>query len=290
MDVRTVLVELGGVARFAQLRPLLDPETLARAVADGVIARPRRGIYCLPELDEQLQSAHASAGVLSHLSAAAHWGWSLKSTPKRAHVIVPRNRKVRGSRRGVVTWYRDLAPDQVVGGVTEPVRTVLDCARDLPFDTALCVADSALRSGHVTLRELEDAVELLRGPGSARARRVVQAATSEAANPLESTLRAICLGVPGLQVKAQVPIRLAELAARVDLADVDLRIVIEAEGYESHGTREGFDKDCRRYTVLTSAGFVVLRFTWTQVMFEPEWVRDRILEAVVLTTDRHNAA
>jgi hypothetical protein len=37
----------------------------------------------------------------------------------------------------------------VADGVTDPVRTVIDCARDLPFDEALAVADSALRSGKV---------------------------------------------------------------------------------------------------------------------------------------------
>jgi hypothetical protein len=39
----------------------------------------------------------------------------------------------------------NLADDQVSGGVTAPLRTVVDCARVLPFAEALAIADSALR-------------------------------------------------------------------------------------------------------------------------------------------------
>lgn len=231
--------------------------------------------------------------MLSHLSAAAHWGWSLKSVPSQADVIAPRKRKVRSRPPRVRLWYRDVPATELVEGVTEPVRTVLDCARDLPFDEALCVADSALRSGKVTQREIIDAADRLRGPRNARARAVAREASVDAANPLESTLRAICAGVAGLQVTPQVVIEEAEGTAQVDLADSGLRLAIEAEGYETHGTRAGFDKDCRRYTVLVCAGWLVLRSTWTQVMFESEWVAARLAEAVALQhlrVDRHNVA
>ncbi|MDN5796269.1 MAG: endonuclease domain-containing protein [Intrasporangium sp.] len=70
--------------------------------------------------------------------------------------------------------------------------------------------------------------------------------------------------------------------ARVDLADADLKIVIEAEGFEFHGEREQLVRDCRRYTELGARGWVVLRFTWDQVMFEPDYVR-RMLEQTART-------
>jgi hypothetical protein len=44
--------------------------------------------------------------------------------------------------------------DEIVAGVTGPLRTVVDCARVLPFDSALAVADSALRSGNVRRADL----------------------------------------------------------------------------------------------------------------------------------------
>lgn len=48
---------------------------------------------------------------------------------------------------------------------------------------------------------------------------------------------------------------------------------MECESYEWHGDRAGFRKDVRRYTLLTASGWVVLRFTWEDVMLRPDWVR-----------------
>ncbi|WP_018156428.1 DUF559 domain-containing protein [Demetria terragena] len=293
MDARLVLLELGGVARFADLVRRVGRHAVEQAVASGLIERLRHGIYVLPELGEQQRVAYAISGHLSHLSAATHWGWSLKQAPRQVNVTVPRHRKVRQRPARTHIWYRDCSAHDLVDGVTEPLRTVIDCARDLELDEALCVADSALRSGDVTARELAQASDLLRGPGSRKARRVALLASDSSANPLESTLRAICAGIPGLNVLPQVLIREFEGNARVDLADESLRLVLEAEGYETHGTRRGFDADCRRYTVLAASGWLVLRFTWTQVMFEPDWVASRIREAIALQrlrVDRHNPA
>jgi hypothetical protein len=93
-----------------------------------------------------------------------------------------------------------LAEDQVVDGVTTPSRTVIDCARLLPFDEALAIADSALRSGFVTREELTEAD--VRGAGALAVRRVVRHADPRAANPFESVLRALCLEA-GLSVEPQ---------------------------------------------------------------------------------------
>jgi hypothetical protein len=40
--------------------------------------------------------------------------------------------------------------------------------------------------------------------------------------------------------------------------------------------------DCRRYDELVIAGWLVLRFAWEHVMFEPEWVRHTIQGAIAL--------
>lgn len=48
---------------------------------------------------------------------------------------------------------------------------------------------------------------------------------------------------------------------------------MEAEGFQTHGTRAGLRRDARRYTELAVWGWSVLRFTWEEVMFEPDYVR-----------------
>jgi hypothetical protein len=99
--------------------------------------------------------------------------------------------------------YADLRDDEVRDGVTSPLRTVVDCARRLPFDEALAVADSALRSGMVSAEELLLAADALRGRGATAARRVARSARAQAANPFESVLRAIVLEFPELWVRPQ---------------------------------------------------------------------------------------
>ncbi len=152
--------------------------------------------------------------------------------------------------------------------MTSPVRTVIDCCLDLPFDEALAVFDSSWRAG---LKPREVQLAALRLPKRSRNRvlALARAADKRAANPFESVLRSIVASVPGLNAEPQVPISDSTFFARVDLADEQLKIVIEADSFEFHSSPKAFDRDCRRYNGLVVRGWLVLRFTWVQVMFEP---------------------
>ncbi|MFT3874749.1 MAG: DUF559 domain-containing protein [Nocardioides sp.] len=180
--------------------------------------------------------------------------------------------------------HADLAPAEIVNGVTSPVRTVLDCARLLPFDEALCVADSALRSGSLTRPELEVAAVKTRGPGAAQCHRVAAEATRLAANPFESTLRALCLEFTALQVEPQAPVRTAKRTFHPDLVERSRRLALEADSWQFHAERDAFGRDCVRYTSLTLAGWRVIRFTWEQVMQHPDYVRQVLAELATWPT------
>jgi very-short-patch-repair endonuclease len=169
--------------------------------------------------------------------------------------------------------------------VTSPARTVIDCARALPFDEALSVADSALRSGVVTHEELRAAAVASPRTGRTAVDRVIAAADARAANPFESVLRAIAQSVPELRVEPQVQIG----DSRVDLADVRLRLVVEADSWEFHGAKDGFQKDVRRYTALVRADWTVVRFLWDDVMNRPDYVRE-VLEDVVQLCQREGTS
>ncbi|WP_404388709.1 endonuclease domain-containing protein [Humibacillus xanthopallidus] len=97
-------------------------------------------------------------------------------------------------------------------------------------------------------------------------------------------------------------IRYDDFYARVDLADERLRLVLEADSFEFHGERAAMSRDAERYDELVSRGWLVLRFTWEQVMLRPAWVA-RVIERTVrrriaelgadegrLTTSRPSAA
>ena len=97
---------------------------------------------------------------------------------------------------------------------------------------------------------------------------------ARAANAFESSARALLIeaGLLGFRPQVSASGTGDEWIGRVDLANPALRIVIECDGFETHGGRDAFVRDLVRFTWLVSAGWRPLRLTWKQVMFEPEWV------------------
>lgn len=271
MDVVEAVTRAGGICAAAQL-----PRGRVRtALRRGELVRVRRGVVTLPDVDEHRAAATALAGVASHLSAARHWGWPVKSVAKQAQVIVPRGRKVAGWRRRNVQlrWAR-LSPEELRQGVTDPVRTVIDCARTLPFDEALAVADSALRSEMVTKTELLMAAGRSPRTGRSAALRVIELADKRATNPFESVLRAIVLDIAEAEFEPQ---RWISDIGKPDLVDVAHRVVLEADSFEFHSDAESLNHDIERYNALVCDGWTVLRFGWAHVMFDPDYVRQCVV-------------
>jgi very-short-patch-repair endonuclease len=265
-----VLARMGGVATRAALIAATSRAEVDTALGAGDVVAVARGRYALVGADQALVAAHRLSGVASHFSAALLHGWQVRLPPEQSHVTVPRNRVVpRMSRTDVSIHWADLGPDDVLDQVTTHDRTLTDCMRTGPFDAALCVADSALRDGYGRARLLALARDL-RGPGSALARRVANCADSRAANAFESMLRAIAIEVPGLRVVPQVPLRSGtRFLGRPDLVDERLGIILEADSFEWHGSRAALTRDSRRYNLFAVNGWLVLRFTWEDVVFHP---------------------
>ncbi len=283
--VEQALAELGGVARRGALIRACGRPAVDAALATGELVVAGRH-YTSPHVDGARAEAASVSGVLCLRSAALARGWAVLTTPPRAEVCVPRKRNVAApaQRRLALRWV-DLGPDDVDGDRTSPDRTLVDCLRTLAFAEALAVADSALREGYPPAR-LHSLARDLRGPGAARARRVAAVADGRAANPFESALRAICLEVPGVDVVPQVTIRDPHLLGRPDLTDQRLKVVLEADSFEWHGDRAALHRDANRYNALVAAGWVVLRFSWEEVMFHPERVRAVLLAVVAARTEQ----
>ena len=274
MDPGVALHHLGGVGSYAQLTQLCSKRRLRDSLQRGEVVRLARGRYGLAAVDRSRKHAAGLNGVVSHLSAAMLWGWPVAWPAQRSWVTVPRKRHLApGQGRGVQVVFADLDERDVINGVTAPVRTVLDCAKRLPVGEALSVADSALRSGLVEEAELIAAAHRIRGRGAPACRQVTARATGRAANPFESMLRSLVLEFPCLVVEAQ-----GEVVTRASVYHPDLvlraqRVVIEADSWEFHTGKQAHERDCIRYTELTLAGWAVIRFTWHQVMYDPDYVR-----------------
>ncbi len=283
MDVVECLRRAGGVATRADLIAATSRVELDRAIRGGELVRVARNRFVPADVDDAVRIAARLSGVLSLTSAALFHGWEVKAVPDRPHVTVRRRRRLPVHLAALAqVHYDDLLPEEIIDGVaTNPEATLLQSLRRLPDDDALCVADSALRNGEPpsTLRRC---AAVAQGAGAAKVRRIAGQARGEAANPFESALRSIALTVPGLHVEPQLVISEPTCWARPDLVDRERRIVLEADSFEWHGGRAALAKDARRYNLLSVAGWLVLRFAWEDVMFDPAYVRSVLVAAVKL--------
>ncbi len=281
------LIDRGGAAGRAELVRACGSAAFKRALEDGTLIRVARGRYVLGTANDAVRQAAARCGVLSYRSAAQQHGWAQRKVPARPDVTFARNRRVPREWRSAITpHWSDLPTADVDGLVTNQRRTLIDCMRMLKLNESVPIVDSAVRCGDVSRAELRELARSMRGRGRVRAMYVAAMATKLTANPFESGLRAIAATVPGLRVRPQVPMRVMRrrdgprTVLRPDLLDETLRIVIEAESFEWHGKVAALTRDCARYNAFVKDGWLVVRFSWYQVTFDPDYVRWVLVRAV----------
>jgi hypothetical protein len=280
LDPAVALLRLGAVAAAGELEKVCSRREIRRALVAGTIVRRRRGLYSLPGLDVARAEATRLGGTVAGLSAAAHWNWKVVAPAPRPCVLLRRGLKRKADAYGDVdVRWAQLDADEVVDGVTSPLRTVLDCIRWLPEHEGKAVADSALRSRRVTKADLQAAVEQAPARWRDKARRVAALADARCANPFESVLHWIAAGVPGLAVEPQGDV---SGIGHGDLVDRSLGLVVEAESWEFHSEKGPFAYDCRRYTAMVRAGWRVIRLVYEDVMHHPDYVRAVLADLVAL--------
>ncbi|QWC86538.1 endonuclease domain-containing protein [Nocardioidaceae bacterium] len=292
MHPTETLRRLGGVADWSTLVRSCPDHDIRRLVQSGDIVRLARGRFALPEVASALTVSHALSGTLSVRSAALHHGWEVARVPVRPDVTVRRKRHLTdGQKRQATFRYVDLRPEEICDGVTTPERTMADCLQHLPAEEALSIADSGLRLHAFTPSSLVRLADGLTGRGRRQAAHIASLADGRAANPFESVLRHLAGQVGGLEVVPQTNLHdeRGNFLARPDLVDPRLRLVLEADSFAWHGSRRGLRRDCRRYTALVVHGWLVLRFTWEDVMHRPEYVLSVLRQAVATASTRADA-
>lgn len=241
-----------------------------------------RGLYAAPASpradDDLLTTTRRLRAVASHDTAAAWWRLDVAHEPEPEHQLtVPRTRgrRVRDV-PGVRLHRTDLRPEDVTthGGlqVTTVLRTCLDLARTLPSWEAVAVADGALRRGLTTSDALTSSAATARGPGAPSVSAVAALVDPRAESVLESLLR-VRLSLAGLAPTCSQHHALADgRPVRLDLAWADLWLAVEADGFAHHSDRESYRSDRRRLTGLAADGWSVLRFSWEDVVGQPDEV------------------
>ncbi|MFT3834069.1 MAG: DUF559 domain-containing protein [Micropruina sp.] len=156
---------------------------------------------------------------------------------------------------------RSVAPDLIVERdelrIACPELSVLDLIPVLGGR----VIDEGLRRGAVTLQGLWDAFELTRRRrGNALRRELLHDSRDEPWSEAERTAHRLlrAAGIVGWRTNYRITI--GDAVFFVDIAFPALRLVIEIDGWEFHGTRAAFTRDRWRYARLGAATWTVLPF------------------------------
>lgn len=205
--------------------------------------------------------ASGSGAVLSHRSAAALWGIRPTSRPS-VEVTTPRRLHARA---GLHPHRAVLPTDEVTvhDGIptTTPARTLLDLAAVDPRRTLERALDEAEVLRLPGPSELLDRYPRRRGAATLRALLL----TSRSPTPTRTELEGKFLtflddwGIDRPLINTIVDIY------EVDAVCPDARLIVELDGFATHGTRRGFERDRERDRRLTAAGWRVIRLTWRQL-------------------------
>ena len=248
---------------------------IRRNSESGRWLRGARGVYAVagaPATPEQRAIVACLQGpdgtVASHLTAAALFG--LVPAPETPHVTVPG--RASGRFRGAVVHHtrRPLERSEICRArsvpCTTPARTLVDCAEVLGYDALRDLIDTALGRGLTKpLAVLRAAERASRAPGRKGVGEVhemleVWMSGSPRRSPGEMRLlRQIeRWGLPVPECQHVIRDHEGRFVARVDLAAVARKVVLDYDGEEHHGPRQR-EADERRQVRIEALGWHVER-------------------------------
>lgn len=264
-DPVVVLTSLGGAASWRTLiRGGVTDGDLRGAVRRGQVRTVSRGRYALPQAPGDLVTAGRAGGQLTCVSAALSAGLPVLQPPVVPHVAVPRNRS---APCGDLVAHRSGTSGT---GLVVPLAIALVAAlRCLSLVNAVVLVDAAVNRRLVSVSALS---ARLRGPGSVSARIALAAVDGRAESMLETVLR-LGLRRAGLPVVSQAWVA---GIGRVDFL-IGGWLVVEVDGFAFHSSRTDYREDRRRGNALVADGYVLLRFSYEDVMFRLDEVIAQVL-------------
>jgi very-short-patch-repair endonuclease len=263
------ITRLGGVATRSQLRGF-SGRFLTAAVRAEVIIRIRRSRYALPTLDRPTVQAIAMGGRLGGLSAAGSYGW-WRGDDDRLHVSWPPHGNVAKPGRvsfapnpGIVHHWRILPqPENLEQDLRRegPVETLAQVLLTADRETAIACADSAIRSGTLSISQ----VRLVFSRLPARVKAWERYVDGRSDSGLESLVRIWF-------IDNQIPFEVHPVIPGVGEADflVGVSLITETDGREFHDSIKDATRDSRRDAVAASWGYLTMRIRYALVVHDPD--------------------
>lgn len=221
----------------------------------------------------------STEAAVSHISAAVMHGFPFPGAPPSL-VHVTRDQQSGGFKRGHLHAHAaPLSETAIVTvdgiPVTDATRTVIDCARSLDLESAICIADNALRRNLTSVEELRTMAATM-GPrqGIGRVPRVLELADARSESPGESCSRVAFwrakLPAPTLQFEVRSD---GLLIGRSDFGWIDRRTLGEFDGAikynglvgEDESLREILRRERKREQALIELGWEIVRWGWAEL-------------------------
>ncbi len=280
----------GVVARRQLLDAGLSTSMVDRWLAARRLIPLHRGVYAVGHRGLRREghwlAAVLAAGpgaVLSHREAAALHG--LRPADRAAiDVTVAGQRRMPGVQVHRVRRL-DAADATAVDGipVTTITRTLVDLAAVVSPQALRKALEEAERSNRLDARAIEAVLARTKGRNG-RGHAAVRDALAELAktgttvtrSPLEDRFLPL-LDAHGLP--RPLTNQWTE-AMEVDACWPQARLVVELDGWDSHHTRQAFQRDRTRSNDLQVAGWTVLRFTHADVVHRPNDTAARVARAL----------
>jgi very-short-patch-repair endonuclease len=267
----------GVVSRGQLLAAGQTPRVIRRAVEARRLHPVFRGVYAVGHVALRREGwwtaallACGSGAALSHRSAATLW--QLRTDPLLPIDITTSTNH--GRKHAHITTHRArLHPfDTLVRDglcVTSPSRTIVDLAAILE---GRALREAVQRAQDLRRFDPEDIQATLartpRRPGTRRLQDLITLLAPDKDNA-RSHLERLFLR---LVRKARLPKPACnhEIAGRRrDFVWPQQRLVVEADGYRFHSSRQAKRRDNRRDRQLTALGWRPVRFTYEEIVFEP---------------------
>jgi predicted transcriptional regulator of viral defense system/very-short-patch-repair endonuclease len=281
------LVELaerqhGVVARRQLLNLGFETGAIRRRLRGGRLHRLYDGVYAVGHRVLSREGRWMAAvlfcgdgAVLSHRSAAAHWGIRGGGVA-RIHVTSPSKSRSRGAIR---RHYSLLPADEMTEHEGIPVttvpRTIFDLAAEEPQGVEAMLREAEYRQlyDRLSLPQLLERYPRRRGAPSVR---TALALIHETPGRIESTFEerfAAFLDRHRLRrPHFNACLEVAGHRCRVDCLWPDVREIVELDGWDGHSTRSAFREDRARDRRLRAAGYSITRLAWSQLDTEPDQI------------------
>jgi very-short-patch-repair endonuclease len=275
----------GGLAATHELLATgATKHSLALAVHHDIIIRVRQGWYCTPDIHPLAQQGIRVGGRLGCVSSAAlHGMWappgenlhvSLDHSDCRLRTPTDKTRRLPRSAPGV-TAHWNSQPRSGSRLLLDPISSLAEVIRCQPIEFTVAVADSGLRpigfAGYplISPHEWQSLIDCF--PGR---HRQLQLADGICESGTESIawVRFVALRIP---LERQVWID----GMRVDFL-IGRRLVVEVDGAAYHIDSVRFEADRRRDAYLCVLDYIVLRFSYNQVIYRWHEVEAAVLAAV----------